>query len=97
MSMFVEVDSVEKSCPVILNLDEVVEIAPLRGGGCEVFFGFTQGVGVRASMKVSNNYDEFKQFVMQKVSADDIAKRFPKNKKIPTETVELSVPQFLEK
>ena len=97
MSMFVEVDSVEKGCPVILNMDEVVEIAPLRGGGCEIFLGFTQGTGVRVSLKVTNNYEEFKQFVMQKVSADDIAKRFPKGKKIPTETVELSVPQFLEK
>jgi hypothetical protein len=29
MSMFVEVNSVDKGCPVIINLDQVIEIAPL--------------------------------------------------------------------
>ena len=33
MSLFVEVDSVDKGCQVIINLDEVVEIAPLVEGG----------------------------------------------------------------
>ena len=28
MSLFVEVQSVDKDCPVIINLDEVIEIAP---------------------------------------------------------------------
>ena len=78
MSLFVEVDSIEKGCPVIVNLDEVVEIAPLVTGGCVIFFADSAGVNSRMGMKVSNEYNEFKQFVMQTVSAADIAKRFPK-------------------
>jgi len=69
MSLFVEVDSVEKDCKVIINLDGIGEIAPLTTGGCALFL--LQG-GV---IKVKNNYDEFKQFAMQTVSSEDIAKR----------------------
>jgi hypothetical protein len=69
MSLFVEVDSVEKDCKVIINLDGIGEIAPLTTGGCALFL--LQG-GV---VKVRNNYDEFKQFAMQTVSSEDIAKR----------------------
>ena len=74
MGMFVEVNDVEKGCPVIINMDAVMEIAPLRVGGCEIAFPDAAAVGGRRSMKVSNDYTEFKQFVMQTVSADDIAK-----------------------
>lgn len=88
MSLFVEVDSVEKGCPVIINMDEVVEIAPLREGGCAIFFTDAGGVGARTSLRVKNNYDAFKQFVMQTVSADDIAKRFP-SKKEKTSAMEI--------
>ena len=34
MSLFVEVTNTEKDCKVILNLDHVIEIAPLVSGGC---------------------------------------------------------------
>ena len=78
MSLFVEVNSVEKGCPVIVNLDSVVEIAPLVTGGCAIFFTDAAGMNSRTGMKVTNEYSEFKQFAMQTVSADDIAKRFPK-------------------
>lgn len=78
MSMFVEVNSVDKKCPVILNLDMVVEIAPLATGGCAMFLA--DGHGGAVTMKVSDDYNLFKQFVLQTVSADDIAKRFPKTK-----------------
>ena len=78
MSLFVEVDSTDKQCPVIVNLDMVVEIAPLVGGGCAIFM--QDGTGGLTSMKVSNDYSEFKQFVLQKVSAEDIEKRFGKTK-----------------
>ena len=37
MNSLVLVSSVEKSSVVIVNLDHVIEIAPLKGGGC-VFF-----------------------------------------------------------
>ena len=78
MSMFVEVESVEKGCKVIINMDMVLEIAPLTEGGCALFFSDSAAVGGKTAMKVSDSYDQFKQFVVTPVSADDIARRFPK-------------------
>jgi hypothetical protein len=78
MTMFVEVNSLDKSCKVIINLDKVVEIVPLVVGGCAIFMA--DGNGGSVSMKVSDDYSVFKQFVLETVSADDIAKRFPKTK-----------------
>ena len=83
MSLFVEVDSIEKGCPVIINLEQVVEIAPLSSGGCALFFTDGAGMNSKSAMRVTNEYSEFKQFVMQTVSAEDIAKRFPKKKEKP--------------
>jgi hypothetical protein len=83
MSLFVEVDSVEKGCPVIINLDSIVEIAPLATGGCALFTTDGAGMNSRSAMRVKNDYTEFKQFVMQTVSAEDIAARFPKKEKEP--------------
>jgi hypothetical protein len=80
MALFVEVESVEKNCKVIVNLDEVLEIAPLTSGGCALFFSDSAAVGGKTSYKVKDDYDQFKQFAMQTVSADDIAKRFPTKK-----------------
>ena len=78
MTMLIEVDSLDKKCPVIINLEAVVEIAPLVGGGCALFMA--DGHGGAVSMKVSNDYAEFKQFVLQTVSASDIEKKFGKTK-----------------
>lgn len=78
MTMFVEVNSIEKQCPVIVNLEHIVEIAPLVTGGCALFMA--DGHGGSVDMKVSNDYSEFKQFVLQTVSSDDIAKKFGKTK-----------------
>ena len=78
MSLFVEVTSIEKHCPVIVNLDHIVEIAPLKEGGCALFMSDGAGMNSKSAMRVKNDYSEFKQFVMQTVSAEDIAKRFPK-------------------
>ena len=77
MSLFIEVDSVEKNCPVIINLDHIIEIAPLKEGGSALFMTDGAGMNSKMSVRVKNEYSEFKQFVMQTVSADDIAKRFP--------------------
>jgi hypothetical protein len=88
MSLFVEVESVDKQCPVIINLDMVIEIAPLASGGCALFLA--DGHGGAVSMKVKDNYDMFKQFVLQTVSAEDIAKKFPKKK----ETLNFEVPKL---
>lgn len=80
MSTFVEVSSVApKSCKVIINLDNVIEIAPLVAGGCVLYFSALEAGGPR-TMTVSDDYTAFLQFAMQTVTADDIAKRFPKAK-----------------
>ena len=59
-------------------MDIVCEIAPLAAGGCAIFFSDSSGSGSRSSMTVENDYSQFKQFVMQTVSAEDIARKFPK-------------------
>jgi hypothetical protein len=91
MSLFVEVDSVEKGCPVIINLDSIVEIAPLVEGGCILFISDGAGVNSRVGMKVTNSYEQFKQFAMQTVTPEDIAKRFPKVEKKSNDE-ELEIP-----
>jgi hypothetical protein len=78
MSLFIEVNSIDKGCPVIINLDTVVEIAPLAAGGCALFFPDSAAVGGKTAMKVTDTYEQFKQFAIQPVSAADIAARFPK-------------------
>jgi hypothetical protein len=81
MSLFVEVNSIEKGCPVIINLDHIVEIAPLIDGGCALFMVDNAGMNSKTALRVSDSYDQFKQFAMQTVTAEDIAARFPKVKK----------------
>ena len=102
MSTFIEVTSVApKSCKVIINLDTVIEIAPLVAGGCVLYFSALES-GSPRTMTVSDDYTGFLQFAMQTVSADDIAKRFPKAKKetlnIKTQEegkgVEFNIPKF---
>jgi hypothetical protein len=80
MSTFVEVNSIApKNCKLIVNLDNIIEIAPLVAGGCVLYFSAIEAGGPR-TMTVSDDYKAFMQFAMQTVSADDIAKRFPKAK-----------------
>jgi hypothetical protein len=92
MSLFVEVDSIDKGCKVIINLDEVLEIAPLAAGGCVLFFADQSSPGGKTSYKVKDSYDQFKQFAMQTVSAEDIAARFPTKKS--NKPVELDIPKL---
>lgn len=80
MSTFVEVQSVEKNCQVIINLDMVLEIAPLAAGGCALFFTDSAAVNGKTAMQVKDTYDMFKQFALQTVSAEDIAKKFKTKK-----------------
>jgi len=77
MSLFVEVQSVDKNCPVIINLEHVVEIAPLAAGGCALFLN--DGTG-KYDIKVKDEYTLFKQFALETVSAEDIAKKIAKLK-----------------
>jgi len=87
MSLFIEVNSIEKGCPVLINLDEVIEIAPLASGGCALFFPDAAAVGGKNSMKVTDSYALFKQLAMQMVTPEDIAKRFPKKAEVKPEVV----------
>ena len=91
MSLFVEVNSVDKGCPVIINLDHIVEIAPLTSGGCALFMTDGAGMNSKNAMKVSDNYELFKQFAMQTVTAEDIAKKFPKASKKSDEDTKFGV------
>jgi hypothetical protein len=87
MSLFVEVNSVEKKCKVIINIDTVSEIAPLSNGGCALFLNDGR------IYKVDDSYDLFKQFAMQTVTADDIAKRVKSLKK-DAEKLSLDIPKL---
>lgn len=84
MALFVEVESVEKQCKVIVNLDQVIEIAPLAAGGCALFIVDPAAVGGSKSYKVKESYEEFRQFAMQTVSSEDIANRIKSLKKTAT-------------
>ena len=96
MSLFVEVNSVEKGCPVIINLEHIIEIAPLAAGGCALFTLDGAGMNSKNSMKVTNDYSEFKQFAMQTVSAEDIERRFPTkaSKKDKSQDEDLKIPKL---
>ena len=78
MSLFIEVDSVDKNCKVIINLDCVLEIAPLRGGGCDLFITDSASVGGKVTMKVKDSYELFKQFAMRTVTPTDLDNRIAK-------------------
>ena len=92
MGLFVEVQSVDKGCDVIINLDEVLEIAPLAAGGCVLFFAVQSSPGGKTSYKVNDSYEQFRQFAVQPVSAEDIAARFPSKKS--NKPVELDIPKL---
>jgi len=97
-SLFVEVNSVEKGCPVIINLDHIIEIAPLASGGCALFTLDGAGMNSKNSMRVTDSYEQFRQFAMQTVSVEDIERRFPKIEKesAPKKTGKLEIPKFGE-
>lgn len=77
MSLFVEVNSIEKGCTVIINLEHVVEIVPLAAGGTMLIFQDAMG---KYDMKVTDSYELFRQFAMQTVSAEAIANKIAKIK-----------------
>lgn len=92
MSLFVEVTSVEKKCKVIINLEEVIEIAPLVDGGCALFFVDGASVGGKTSYKVEDSYDAFKQFAMETVTADAVAAKVKSLKKVAGKTEPIQIP-----
>jgi hypothetical protein len=82
MSLLIEVKDEDKNCEVIINLDAILEIAPkvkFENGkpidnGCDIFFADAAAVGGRRTMKVKDSYSMFKQFVLETVTAEDVAK-----------------------
>ena len=96
MSTFVEVNSADKNCPVIVNLDMIVEIAPLVDGGCILFMNDGAGMNSRQGIRVKDDYQQFKQFAMQTVTAEDIERRFPKSEK-PSKKVLVDTPLEIPK
>lgn len=93
MSTFIEVYSVEKNTKVIINLDTILEIAPLKEGGCNLFFPDAAAVGGKTSMKVTDSYALFKQFALQTVSEEDIAARIRNMPKVSVEPYPREIPQ----
>lgn len=95
MALFVEVDSIEKNCKVIINLEEVVEIAPLVAGGCDLFFSDSAAVGGKRAMRVRDDYPLFQQFAIQSVSPEQIAKVNNRSTKaISKEPITFDIPKL---
>jgi len=95
MSMFIQVDSVEKGCPVYINLDHVIEIAPLMAGGCMIRF-VSDGSGKIREIKVKNLFTEFKQFVLETVTEDNISKKVKQLQKIQKQKAPVEdIPAFV--
>lgn len=94
MSLFVEVESIERGCQVIINIDNIIEIAPLKEGGCALFYSDSAAVGGKMSMKVRDSYEMFKQFAMTTVSSDMIQDRITKiNEKVPADMKQPAKPR----
>ena len=93
MSTFIEVFSIEKNTKVIINLDTILEIAPLKEGGCNLFFPDAAAVGGKNSMKVTDSYTLFKQFALETVTSDDIAARIHNMPKVSVEPYPREIPQ----
>ena len=70
----------------------MLEIAPLAAGGCVLFFADQSSPGGKTSYKVNDSYEQFRQFAVQPVSAEDIAARFPGKKS--NKPVELDIPKL---
>jgi hypothetical protein len=90
--LLVEVESVEKQCKVLINMDLVIEVAPLMEGGCAIFFADSAATGGKTTYKVKDSYTQFAQFAMQTVSSDDVAKKVKSLKS--TQTVSYEVPKL---
>jgi len=94
MALFVEVESIERGCQVIINIDNIIEIAPLKEGGCALFYSDSAAVGGKMSMKVRDSYEMFKQFAMTTVSSDMIQDRIAKiNEKVPADMKQPAKPR----
>ena len=86
-----------RSCEIIINLDHVTEIVPLTAGGCIITLLSSTG---KYDLKVKDSYALFRQFAMQTVSAEDIAKvngrisKDVKKEKPPVSDIMLDIPKL---
>jgi hypothetical protein len=82
--MLIKVKSREKQCEVIINLDHVIEITPLRDGGSAIRLVYDGDVTVKAGYReifVDNKFSEFEQFVLETVTVDTVSKKVQELKK----------------
>ena len=82
--MLIKVKSREKQCEVIINLDHVIEISPLRDGGSAIRFIYDGDVTAKAGYReifVDNKFTEFEQFVLQTVEVETVSKKVADLKK----------------
>ena len=82
--MLIKVKSREKRCEVIINLDQVIEIAPLRDGGCAIRLTYDGDVTPKSGFReliVDNKFTEFEQFVLETVTTDSVSKKVQELKK----------------
>lgn len=83
--MLIQVKSREKQCEVIINLDHVMEIAPLAMGGSAIRMVYdgdvTSKTGYR-EIHVDNDFKEFQQFVLQTVTTEVVSKKVEELKKL---------------
>jgi len=78
--LLVEVESIERGCKVLLNMDLVIEIVPLTAGGTTLFFADSAAVNGKTAYRVKDSFSQFQQFAMQTVSSEDVAKKVAKLK-----------------
>lgn len=82
--MLIKVKSREKQCEVIINLDHVIEITPLRDGGSAIRFIYDGDVTSKTGFReifVENKFTEFEQFVLQTVTEESVSKKVAELKK----------------
>jgi hypothetical protein len=74
---------------ILINMEVVTQIKPLKVGGCQLFFQESGDVAKNNTLIVKESYDMFKQFAMQTVTADDIEKKVKSIKNTQQPTVKL--------
>ena len=82
--MLIKVKSREKQCEVIINLDHVMEITPLRDGGSAIRFTYDGDITSKTGYReifVDNKFTEFEQFVLQTVTTESVSKKVQELKK----------------
>lgn len=94
---FVRVNSKEKQCAVLIDMEKVFEIVPHKNGGSVLFFISPDDMGAargalnngRVGIHVDEEFSMFEQFIVQTVSSADVAKRVESLSKTHKEKIEI--------